>query len=123
MVHAVNRCPFCERVWLALLEKEIPFDVVFISLYDKPHWCAFDRTGRKSCAASRAGRISMQCRPPCRVGSRCSVKPTFVCCLFDRYEDIVPTTLVPAVVIRSGGGEERVIYDSYDILKARSLRT
>ena len=25
-------CPFCERVWLALLEKDIPFDTVFIDL-------------------------------------------------------------------------------------------
>jgi len=31
-------CPFCERVWLALLEKDIPFDTVFIDLRNKPQW-------------------------------------------------------------------------------------
>ena len=31
-------CPFCERVWLALLEKGVPFDVTFIDLRDKPEW-------------------------------------------------------------------------------------
>lgn len=46
------RCPFCERVWLALEEKEIPYDCVLIELYNKPTW----------------------------------------------YKDLVPTTLVPAVV-------------------------
>jgi len=31
-------CPFCERVWLGLREKGIPFDEVLINLYDKPQW-------------------------------------------------------------------------------------
>lgn len=31
-------CPFCERVWMALLEKNIEFEVMFISLYNKPEW-------------------------------------------------------------------------------------
>lgn len=31
-------CPFCERVWFALEEKEIPFAVEFIDLSDKPDW-------------------------------------------------------------------------------------
>ncbi len=32
----------CQRmqVWMALLEKGIDFDVVFIQLYNKPDWCA-----------------------------------------------------------------------------------
>ena len=31
-------CPFCERVWFALEEKEIPFVTEFIDLHDKPQW-------------------------------------------------------------------------------------
>ena len=34
-------CPFCERIWLALLHKGIPFDVIFIDLRNKPDWFAF----------------------------------------------------------------------------------
>ncbi|MGK7922104.1 MAG: glutathione S-transferase family protein [Trichodesmium sp.] len=31
-------CPFCERVWFALEEKQIPFEVELINLRDKPQW-------------------------------------------------------------------------------------
>ncbi|MEH2458360.1 glutathione S-transferase family protein [Nostoc sp.] len=31
-------CPFCERVWFALEEKEIPFATEFIDLTNKPKW-------------------------------------------------------------------------------------
>ncbi|KAG1672622.1 hypothetical protein FOA52_002102 [Chlamydomonas sp. UWO 241] len=31
-------CPFCERVWFALLEKGVPFETVFINLGAKPDW-------------------------------------------------------------------------------------
>jgi glutathione S-transferase len=31
-------CPFCERVWFALEEKEIPFETEFIDLSNKPKW-------------------------------------------------------------------------------------
>mmetsp|Transcript_25437 Transcript_25437/g.33215 ORF Transcript_25437/g.33215 Transcript_25437/m.33215 type:complete len:471 (-) Transcript_25437:141-1553(-) len=31
-------CPFCERVWLYLLEKNIPFEEKLINLRDKPEW-------------------------------------------------------------------------------------
>lgn len=31
-------CPFCERVWFALEEKEIPFTTEFIDLINKPKW-------------------------------------------------------------------------------------
>ncbi|MEH1783280.1 MAG: glutathione S-transferase family protein [Nostoc sp.] len=31
-------CPFCERVWFALEEKEIPFATEFIDLINKPKW-------------------------------------------------------------------------------------
>jgi len=31
-------CPFCERVWFALEEKEIPFETEFIDLTNKPKW-------------------------------------------------------------------------------------
>ncbi|KAH8045747.1 glutathione transferase [Aureococcus anophagefferens] len=31
-------CPFCERVWVALEKKGIPYDEVLINLQDKPDW-------------------------------------------------------------------------------------
>jgi glutathione S-transferase len=31
-------CPFCERVWVSLMEAGIPFDEVFVDLKDKPDW-------------------------------------------------------------------------------------
>ena len=31
-------CPFCERIWIALLEKGVPFETVGIDLRDKPGW-------------------------------------------------------------------------------------
>ncbi len=31
-------CPFCERVWVALEKKGIPYDEVLIDLQDKPDW-------------------------------------------------------------------------------------
>ncbi|MGM3307140.1 glutathione S-transferase family protein [Anabaena sp. WFMT] len=31
-------CPFCERVWFALEEKQIPFETEFINLSNKPKW-------------------------------------------------------------------------------------
>ncbi|MBS9386375.1 MAG: glutathione S-transferase N-terminal domain-containing protein [Dolichospermum sp. BR01] len=31
-------CPFCERVWFALEEKQIPFETEFIDLSNKPKW-------------------------------------------------------------------------------------
>eukprot|EP00419_Tripos_fusus_P032066 CAMPEP_0172770282 /NCGR_PEP_ID=MMETSP1074-20121228/188274_1 /TAXON_ID=2916 /ORGANISM="Ceratium fusus, Strain PA161109" /LENGTH=402 /DNA_ID=CAMNT_0013606015 /DNA_START=207 /DNA_END=1418 /DNA_ORIENTATION=- len=31
-------CPFCERVWLGLHKKGIPYNEVLINLYDKPQW-------------------------------------------------------------------------------------
>lgn len=63
-------CPFCERVWLQLETKGLPYEEVLINLRDKPQW----------------------------------------------YKDMVPTTLVPAVKIRSGGTEE-VVWESDVILR------
>lgn len=60
-------CPFCERVWFALEEKEIPFETEFIDLSNKPKW----------------------------------------------YTDLVPTALVPASKI-----ENKLVYESKDILLA-----
>jgi glutathione S-transferase len=31
-------CPFCERVWLAIRAKELPYDEVLVSLQNKPDW-------------------------------------------------------------------------------------
>jgi len=31
-------CPFCERVWLQLEAKGLPYDEVLINLQDKPQW-------------------------------------------------------------------------------------
>lgn len=33
-----NLLLLCYQVWMALLEKRIPFDVIFIELFDKPDW-------------------------------------------------------------------------------------
>lgn len=35
---SLSRCPFCERVWLALLVKGIPFEEKTLSLQNKPKW-------------------------------------------------------------------------------------
>lgn len=35
---ATGLCPFCERVWLALEERQIPYDCVLIDALDKPRW-------------------------------------------------------------------------------------
>lgn len=64
-------CPFCERVWFALEEKEIPFATEFVDLRDKPKW----------------------------------------------YLDLVPTGLVPAAKI-----EDRLVYESREILLALEAR-
>ena len=34
----LRRCPFCEKVILALEEKGIEYDCVLIALRDKPAW-------------------------------------------------------------------------------------
>merc|ERR1712216_709550 len=31
-------CPFCERVWLALEAKQIPYECEFVDLRNKPKW-------------------------------------------------------------------------------------
>jgi glutathione S-transferase len=64
-------CPFCERVWFALEEKQIPFETEFIDLSNKPKW----------------------------------------------YTDLVPTALVPAAKI-----EDKLVYESKDILLALEER-
>lgn len=67
-------CPFCERVWLALEVKKIPYKERLINLRDKPEW----------------------------------------------YKDLVPTTLVPAVLFHgdSNSNERKIIWESLDIMKA-----
>ena len=68
-------CPFCERVWVALRVKNIPYRESLIPLQDKPQW----------------------------------------------YKDLVPTTLVPAVLFhnnRDEKNERKIVWESMDILKA-----
>ena len=74
-------CPFCERVWVALRVKNIPYRESLIPLQDKPQW----------------------------------------------YKDLVPTTLVPAVLFHDNNNnkddnnnknERRIVWESMDILKA-----
>ena len=77
-------CPFCERVWLALRIKGVPYQETLISLQNKPEW----------------------------------------------YKQLVPTTLVPAVLFHSDKGnnddddldekvnERTLVWESNDILKA-----
>ena len=67
-------CPFCERVWLALEVKKIPYKERLINLRDKPDW----------------------------------------------YKELVPTTLVPAVLFHGGSSlnERKIIWESLDIMKA-----
>lgn len=68
-------CPFCERVWLALRAKNVPFDECLISLQNKPEW----------------------------------------------YKQLVPTTLVPAVLFHEQDSEKkerRIVWESNDILQA-----
>jgi len=67
-------CPFCERIWLILRAKGIPYDEQLISLQNKPSW----------------------------------------------YKALVPTTLVPAVLIHGDDStnERRIVWESADILRA-----
>ena len=32
------KCPFCERVWLALEHKGLPYETDYIDLQNKPEW-------------------------------------------------------------------------------------
>jgi glutathione S-transferase len=66
-------CPFCERVWLALRVKNVPYTETLISLQNKPQW----------------------------------------------YKDLVPTTLVPAVLFYGGdsSNERKIVWESNEILK------
>jgi glutathione S-transferase len=67
-------CPFCERVWVALEAKQIPYKERLINLRDKPEW----------------------------------------------YKELVPTTLVPAVLFHGDGSsnERKIIWESLDVMKA-----
>jgi glutathione S-transferase len=66
-------CPFCERVWVALRAKKVPYRESLISLQNKPQW----------------------------------------------YKDLVPTTLVPAVLFHvPNATERRIVWESMEILKA-----
>jgi len=67
-------CPFCERVWLALEAKKIPYQERLIDLRNKPDW----------------------------------------------YNELVPTTLVPAVLFHGDGStnERKIIWESLDVMKA-----
>jgi glutathione S-transferase len=67
-------CPFCERVWVALRVKKLPFKETLVSLESKPDW----------------------------------------------YKDLVPSTMVPAVLLHGSAetNERKIIWESIDILKA-----
>lgn len=67
-------CPFCERIWVALRAKGIPYKESLISLQNKPEW----------------------------------------------YKDLVPTTLVPAVLFHGDDdkAERRIVWESADIMTA-----
>ena len=67
-------CPFCERVWVLLRAKGIPYDEQLVSLQNKPEW----------------------------------------------YKAIVPTTLVPAVLIHGLDevNDRRIVWESADIMQA-----
>jgi glutathione S-transferase len=67
-------CPFCERIWIALRAKGIPYKESLISLQNKPEW----------------------------------------------YKDLVPTTLVPAVLFHGDDdkAERRIVWESADIMTA-----
>lgn len=70
-------CPFCERVWLCITAKGLPYRERLIPLNDKPEW----------------------------------------------YKELVPTTLVPAVLFHGstsdeGSHERRIVWESLDIMRA-----
>eukprot|EP00548_Thalassiothrix_antarctica_P014013 CAMPEP_0194168546 /NCGR_PEP_ID=MMETSP0154-20130528/3473_1 /TAXON_ID=1049557 /ORGANISM="Thalassiothrix antarctica, Strain L6-D1" /LENGTH=522 /DNA_ID=CAMNT_0038879709 /DNA_START=6 /DNA_END=1574 /DNA_ORIENTATION=+ len=74
-------CPFCERIWLLLRAKGIPYDEQLVPLQNKPDW----------------------------------------------YKALVPTTLVPAILIHEDNNnsddtekknERRIVWESLDIMKA-----
>jgi len=68
-------CPFCERVWVALRAKNIPYQETLVSLQNKPEW----------------------------------------------YKQLVPTTLVPAVLFYEEDEEKKerkIVWESSDILKS-----
>lgn len=65
-------CPFCERVWLALEHKRIPYDTILIDLRDKPGtWLSIDPISPPEAHATHP----------------------------EWYKAMVPTTLVPAARI------------------------
>lgn len=64
-------CPYAERVWLALLEKGVPFHLVHIDLANKPAWYRrINPRGLVPAVQQHGGQVHVESADICRWGRR-----------------------------------------------------
>lgn len=53
-------CPFCQMVWMTLIEKDVPFDSMLIDLADKPVWYSEVVSTGKTPAVKIGGNVTVE---------------------------------------------------------------